>query len=202
MSVFANLKIDFDINWTTMLVGWNGLGTFSPWPDRRDEFPPLFSAGELAAFAYERLASSSDVAEQDLIVKLVSLDLHNETRQEIRGLLIHLAEFDGSDPTFEFRKWRLVLLEDLLENIPKDAVYGLMALTEFWQSVGFPPESPHEVQGRGNEITPSEYYHDEKLQQMLDMHRAWVRVEKAAIMKRDHEVKNKGVSEGRNFDNA
>lgn len=187
MSVFANLQVGFDVNWTTMFVGWNGLGTFSPWPDRRDEFPPLFSASELACFADERLATYSDVAEDDLIVKLLWLDLPNERRETIRGLLKHLADLGEGDPVFELRKWRLVLLEDLLENIPSDALNGLIALTEFWQSVGFPMESPHEVQGRGNEVTPYEYYQDRNLKRLLDRHRSWVQEERTAINKREDE---------------
>ena len=56
-----------------------------------------------------------------------------------------------------------------------------MALTEFWQNFGFPTDSPHEVQGRVNEITPLEYYDDQNLQRLLSRHRAWIQEEKAAL---------------------
>jgi hypothetical protein len=183
MSAFKKLKTDFDINWTTILAGWNGLGPFSPWPDRRDEFPPFFSADELVCFANERLDSSTDASEVDLILQVLSLNLRTEHRQTIRDLLARLSDLTGSDPAFELRKWRLVLLEELLSTMPNDATYGLTALTEFWQGFGFPPDSPHQVQGRGNEIVPSEYYQDDTLQRLLAQHRTWVKAEKEAIGK-------------------
>ena len=181
MSSFQKLKTEFDTNWTTILVGWNGLGVFSPWPNRWVEFPPLLSADEIAGYADERLASSSDVAEENLIVNLLSLDLRAETRETIRNLLTRLSDVSAGDPVLELRKWRLILLEELLDNMPKDAVYGLMALSEFWQNFGFPPDSPHEVQGRGNSITPSEYYQAQNLHRLLGRHRAWVLEERAAL---------------------
>jgi hypothetical protein len=181
MNVFSKLRANFDISWTTILVGWNGLGAFSPWPDRSDEFPPLLSADDLVTYANERVASSSGVAEDDLIAKLLSLDLRTESRETIRDVLTHLSNLCRGNPAFEIRKWRLILLEELLDNIPKDALYGLMALTEFWQSFGFPLDSPHEVQGRGNKVAPSEYYQEHNLYQLLARHRIWAQKEKIAL---------------------
>ena len=186
MSVFAKLNADFDINWTTVLVGWNGFGVFSPWTDRADEFPPLLSVDELVDYANVRLSSASGNIEADLIIQLLSHDLHTEKRVAIKDILTKLSDFGSRDPAFELRKWRLVLLLELLDNIPKDALYGLMALTEFWQNFGFPPDSPHEVQGRGNNIDPTEYYQDQNLQSLLDCHRDWVEKEREAIKKREN----------------
>jgi len=185
LSTFEKIKADFNTNWTTLLVGWNGLGVFSPWPDRADEFPPLLSADEMVAYANERLALSSSIAEQDLIVKLLSFDLRQESREAIRGVLTQLSNLLESDSAFELRKWRVVLLEELLDDAPTDALYGLTALTEFWQGFGFPSDSPHEVQGRENEMTPFEYYGDQNWKRLLNRHRAWIQDEKSALHKQD-----------------
>ncbi len=181
MSDFAKIRAEFDANWTTVLVGWDGLGVLSPWPSRWTEFPSLVSGEEVSAYADERLASTTDLSEQDLILKLLSVDLRTESREAIKDMLKPLSDLDGGDPAIELRKWRLVLLEQVLENMPQDALYGLMALTEFWQSFGFPPDSPHEVQGKENTITPSEYFQQENLTRLLARHRAWMNDEKAAI---------------------
>jgi hypothetical protein len=181
MSAFTKLKASFDINWTTILVGWNGLGVFSPWPDRWDEFPPLLSADELAAYADERLASSSDVAEENLILQLTLLNLRTESRGTIRDLLMCLSDLSGCDSSCEVRKWRVILLEDLLENIPSDPLHGLIALTEFWQNFGFPPDSPHEVQGKGNTVNPADYYQESNYQRAVSRHKAWIEQEKAEL---------------------
>jgi len=183
MSTFENLKAAFVANWTTVLVGWNGPGVLSPWPDRWVEFPPLISPDEIAAYANDRLAATSDPAEQALIVALSSSDLRTEGRETIKDLLAPLSELDAGDPDIEIRKWRLVLLEQVLENMPHDPLYGLMALTEFWQSFGFPSDGPHEVQGKGNTLTPSEYYKQENVHRLVARHYEWVEGEKAALRK-------------------
>lgn len=183
MSAFEKIKANFNTNWTTVLVGWNGLGMLSPWPDRWNEFPPLISADEISAYAYEKLASSSSSVEQDLIVALLSVGLQTESRESVKVLLTPLSDLSKGDPSIELRKWRLILLEDVLVNMPKDAVYGLLSLTEFWQNFGFPSNSPHDVQGRGNTITPSEYYQDENLHRLVDRHRTWLEDEKAVLKK-------------------
>lgn len=182
MTPFARLGKQFGVNWTTILVGWKGLGVFSPWAARTAEFPPLLSADELAAYANERLASSSDVAEDDLIVNLLSLDLHTESRETITEHLARLSDLCGGDSSRELRKWRVVLLEDLLEHIPSDPLYGLIALTEFWQNFGFPPDSPHEAQGKGNMVSPADYYQESNYQRLVSRHKAWIEQEKARLL--------------------
>ncbi len=182
MSIFSNIRAAFDMNWTTVLVGWEGLGVLSPWPSRWTEFPSLVSGEEVAVYAEERLASATDPSGQDLILKLLSVDLRTESREAIRDLLKPLSDLDGNDPAIELRKWRLVLLEQVLENMPQDTLHGLMALTEFWQGFGFPPDSPHQVQGRGNEIGPKEYYTAENFREALNRHRRWIEKETAELM--------------------
>jgi hypothetical protein len=181
MSPFARLKAQFVVNWTTVLVGWKGLGVFSPWPARSADFPPLLSVDELTAYANERLASSSDAAEDDLVVRLLSCDLHTESRETITEHLAKLSDLCGCDSSRELRKWQVVLLEDLLGNIPSDPLYGLIALTEFWQNFGFPPDSPHEVQGKGNTVTPDDYYQESNYQRLVSRHKAWIEQEKTGL---------------------
>jgi len=147
MSILTRLSSQFDTNWTTILVGWEGLGRFSPWPASPADSPPLISTSELTAYAEKRLASCSDNAEIDLVVRLLSLDFDAENWETVRACLKDLASVCPADPSYELRKWRVVLLEELLEKIPDDPLYGLIALTEFWQNFGFPPDAPHEVQG-------------------------------------------------------
>jgi hypothetical protein len=65
--------------------------------------------------------------------------------------------------------------------MPEDPLYGLLALTEFWQSFGFPSDSPHVIQGRGNTISPAEYFQQNNLNRLLSLHRKWIQQEKALI---------------------
>ena len=181
MSAFTKLRAEFITNWTTILVGWIGLGVLSPWPDRWKESSPLVSVTDITAYADQQLASSTGDAERNLIVKLLSLDLRTERRETIRDFIQRLSDLDGGDASVELRKWRVVLLEELLDNMPKDALYGLIALTEFWLSFGFPSDNPHEVQGRENALTPAEYYQQENLNRLLGRHRVWIDQERSEI---------------------
>ncbi len=181
MSTFEKLSVTFKTNWTTILVGWTGLGVFGPWPERWSEFPPLISAEEIVAYANARITHASSIEEGDLIDQILAHNLRTGTREETRDQLKRLSEVFGGDPALDLRKWRLVLLEELLANLPQDALYGLISLSEFWQSFGFPPDGPHEVQGRGNAISPSEYYQQPNLDRLLTRHLSWIQCEKAAI---------------------
>lgn len=91
MSAFARLRATFSVSWTTVLVGWIGLGELSPWPDRWAEFPPLVSASELAAYAEERLAMPGSATEQQLTVSLLSLLGGSAQRQTVRKILTELS---------------------------------------------------------------------------------------------------------------
>lgn len=183
MSAFTDLRKQFDANWTTVLVGWRGLGVLSPWPDRWKEFPPLLSAEELANYALARLGANTDQEELDAASSLLSLNLREERREDVCALLDRLSTADKSDPALELRKWRLVLLEHRLKDLPKDPLDGPVALSEFWNDFRFPPDSPHEAQGVGNSLSPSEFYTQENLDRLLSRHQAWIRDERESIKK-------------------
>lgn len=168
MTLFARLSETFSVNWTTLLVGWD-----RPW-----ESPAVLSTDDIDSHATERLASGVDARDEALIVELLALDLPNADRALIRRCLARLSDLCRSDPSSELRKWRVVLLEQLLENLATDPVYGLIALTEFWLGFGFPPDSPHEVQGRDNSMSASEYYQEDNYRRLLLRHRSWIEQEK------------------------
>lgn len=183
MSAFVDLRKQFGVNWTTVLVGWRGLGVLSPWPDRWKEFPPLLSAEELADYALARLDANTDQEELDAASSLLALNLREERREVVCALLDCLSSLDKSDPALELRKWRLILLEHRLEALPNDPLYSLIALTEFWNDFGFPSDSPHEAQGVGNSLSPSEFYTQANLDRLLSRHQAWIRDERESIKK-------------------
>ena len=74
----------------------------------------------------------------------------------------------------EARKFRLALLEDVLDSLPTDPVDGLIRLTEFWAKWEYPSDSPHVVQGRGNKLSPVDYYTLDTFARLIAEHRAWV----------------------------
>ena len=178
---FEKIKAEFGANWTTVLVAWTGLGVLSPWPDRWKDFPPLIAIAEIKDFAGAMLSQCSDPIELDLILALTESDLGAKTREEVVHMLEPLAGSDSDRKDIELRKWRWVLLDEVLMNLPENPEDGLMALTEFWQEFGFPADSPHVVQGRGNAIGPSEYYTKWNLKESVNCHRAWMEKERVVL---------------------
>jgi len=109
------------------------------------------------------------------------LNLSDTTREEVRKLLEPLSDLADGNPALELRKWRLVLLEQLLLDLPPEPTSALFTLTEFWQEFGFPADGPHEVQGLGNAASPFDYYQRRTLASTLARHRAWIDREKATL---------------------
>lgn len=181
MTTFEQLKRHLSINWTTVLVGLNGLGAFSPWPDRIDQFSPFLSLDEVFEFAYERLALTSSSEETELIHLLTSLDHSTATRASVRSILVRLSSLECNDVSIEVRKWRIVLLEELMKNLASSALYGLLQLSEFWQGFGFPSDSPHDVQGVQNNLTPDQYYRIDNFEKTIVDHNEWIIAEKASL---------------------
>jgi hypothetical protein len=153
-------------------------------PSGLTDFPPLLSASEIAAYAEQRL-TASDEAEVDFLEKFLSLDLQGASREQIESFAYRLSDLERHDTDVELRKWRAIRLEEVLETIPDDPIYGSIALTEFWQEFGFPPDSPHEVQGKDSSFDPSEYYRPENWTRLLNIHRVWLKNEIEVIQGQD-----------------
>lgn len=171
MNDFERLQIYFRVNWMTVLVGWEGLGVFNPAPGEWFEFPALLCANDILNFANKQLLIVTDPNEFNLITDLAFQDLDAMNRIEIRELLSPLAISWSENRDVEIRKWRVVLLERLLEEMPKDFFYGLLAVADFWSDLGFPADAPK----------MSDEYTEENFQKSLATHKSWIVKERAKI---------------------
>jgi len=159
----AGLKV----NWGTLLVGLQGPGAY----------PRLLTLGDIDAFAAARMKSAPSSC-QDAVDVVVSL---GQGLEATLAELMRRAQTEDVDPSIELRKWRAVLLKREMSRLPARAPYALNALTEFWERFGYPGDSPHVVQGRGNAVTPNEYYTDHNLERTLQAHREWLERETSAL---------------------
>ena len=175
MSIFTKIKKEFSINWGTVLVGWNNLSHQSP----------QITFNEIKEFAFERLESSDCTqSEEDTIIQLLSKNQNEFDKEEICDLLVTLSHFSNAKITIEERKWRVTHLGEMLMNIPTNPIYALIALTDFWASYDYPSDSPHVIQGKDNELSPTVYYTDVFFQNMLSVHNEWIKKEKQSIRDR------------------
>ena len=148
------------IGWGTLLVGWDGPGKHGR----------LLNADQVFSFAEPLMADLP----AETVAGLADPD-------ELPRVLRELARREGANRDHDVRKWRLVMLKRAMAELPKDPVYGLIALTEFWERFDFPSDSPHVVQGRGNQISPAEYFTAESYRRILDDHERWIRDEEADL---------------------
>ncbi len=155
-----------DVNWLTLLVGMDGPG----------KHPPLLSLDDIAAYATEEIERSADSAAAAGV--LASLD---SGADEVRATMRRFAETQHANAEREVRKWTVILLKHAIRHLPSDPIYGLLALTEFWEQFDYPADSPHFVQGRGDSTLPGDYFTDENFRSVVQRHREWIASEVAAL---------------------
>lgn len=156
----AQFKKRFCVNWTSLLAGFRGFGRY-----RR-----LVTLSDIDQFASDNLALSSDSDPQ--LIKLI--DVSGRNSDQVEATLVSLAERSHSAFEREVRKWTVCLLEEQLHELPDDPLYGLLCLTDFWCGLDFPAYSPHQVQGRGNNVDPLSYYTAENYWETLRRHKQWI----------------------------
>jgi hypothetical protein len=83
-------------------------------------------------------------------------------------------EEDTKKNSNDLKKWELLLLENFLEELEEDPIRGLTNLTSFWSQFDFPHDSPHEVQGCHNNLTPEDYYTQKNYLKIITKHKNWI----------------------------
>ncbi|HUU23163.1 MAG TPA: DUF2247 family protein, partial [Phycisphaerae bacterium] len=165
--IFKTIRSRFPVNWLTLVIGWRGVGNR----------PRAVDLQDVKDFSADMLGRSGDV--DCRVADLATISERDEDRVE--SILAKLAEEGAYPYDDESRKWMVVMLEQELASLPADPLYALLHLTDFWSEFGFPADSPHEVQGKGNNMTPTEYYTQETYDRLLGQHKSWLEREKARL---------------------
>lgn len=155
-------KFGFLINWTFLLIGYCG----------SSNIPVQVTKQEICDYAVSQLENKID--SNELIIDLVSTGTDDF---EFRRTLEKLSSNEQTDFNLQVRKWRVILVKETLETLPKNAFDGLIALSELWVTLEFPDGCPHIFQGRNNSISPEEYYTDNTLSSVLERHGSWINSE-------------------------
>ena len=155
--------LGLSLSWEIIRCAWEG----------QDGVPRLVAASEVRRFALGEIETASTVDLESIAV-LTSEDNGDEIRVQLSKLAPEISDR-------AVRVCRLLHVHRVLDRLPGDPVDALMELTSLWASLGFPADSPHVVQGRGNAITPAEYFTDENLRIILERHAAWVESEAASL---------------------
>lgn len=149
------------VNWGTLWTAWKGLRAY----------PPLIGASDVIEFAVDKLGSEKAVP--DPVLRLASL--YQTETDKVRELLFSLSKSNPYDPETEERKWRLIILMDLLGHLPKDPMYAVLELADFWSTWDFPADSP--ISG----ININEFYDKQGVEKLFSSHAKWIENEKRAL---------------------
>jgi hypothetical protein len=95
-----------------------------------------------------------------------------------------LTEKEPASYELEFRKWRVLWIRDSLPDSDANHTFGLAKLEDLWARFDFPDDTPHVIRGKGNAITPDEYYTEDNYKTSLKKNQDWVNKEINEIRKR------------------
>ncbi len=154
-------KNNLKITWTAIEIGLQGYKFF----------PQQLDYSDIVEYAVKLLVD--ELADNEEVILLASCNVSNF--EEIKDLVSQLKSNENLNCTLELRKWVVLALDNLLHNINiDDYIDGLNEITHFWSMFDYPEFSPHQVQGRKNEISPKDYYSKENYKKILNTHKNWL----------------------------
>jgi Uncharacterized protein conserved in bacteria (DUF2247) len=154
------------VGWQTALVGWNGPGANEQ----------QVNGHQIVELAVTKLSKSPELHGE--AVELASLEGH-ET-EDIDRLLRRLASHERSSEDHELRKWRILLLQRVLDELPEDPLYAWTTLGEFWHSFGQPRDCPEIIHSFAK-LPATNRYTALTRQKLLTNHQAWLATERSSV---------------------
>ncbi len=166
MNKLETLKnMGFKISWKLINIGLHGL----------EKIPTILTYDELLDYFNNQLTNINKETED-----IITLVCTSENILKFNKLLEEFANRDESNVIIQIRKWRVYLLKNIIDNISKDYLQGLLELMEFWISMGRTEKCPHifpdEMQ-KENYFTPNMY------ELLLKRNSIWLAEEIADIIK-------------------
>ena len=163
-------KIGFKISWNLIAIGLYGNG----------EIPPSITHLDVVDYLDGLLTGIDEQA-----TNIIALICEKEDYTKFNRLLKELASEDNSNIAIQKRKWRVCLLKDLVDNINKDSLQGLLELMEFWVSMGKPDNCPQTFPNSDNKKSIQEYFTQASYEFNLNKNREWLNEEIQSIVKLD-----------------
>ena len=169
--LFDLKKMGFKISWNLIAMGVYG----------NDEIPPTITHIDVIDYLDNLLI---DINEQT--DNIISLVCEKDDCVKFDRLLKKLADEDSANIAVQKRKWRACLLKNLIDNISKDYLQGLLELLTFWASMGMPNDCPQKIPSENDEKEIQEYFTKESYKLILDENRMWLNYEIKNIIELDN----------------
>ena len=151
-------KYNVGIDWNILKLGFYGFAYMKPQFDKND----------IERYACNILSkSSNDNYNVALLASAKSLD-DFEVSESLNKLV------DNKSMEKDKRKWIAIYLLKTLDALDdKDYINGLVTVGDVWAMFDFPDFSPHIIQGKNNNITPTEYYTEDNYITIKNVNREW-----------------------------
>lgn len=121
-------KLGLCVTWK--LIDIDLCGTF--------QIPPQLSKDDLLDYLYNKLNVIDENTDD-----IISVVCESDDFDKCKKIVNSLATKDMSDSSLQFRKWRVLLLQNLINEISADYFQGILQLMEFWTIIGIPKNSPN-----------------------------------------------------------
>ncbi len=153
------LKHDL-IDWAVMFHGVKGLSNDSE---------PL-SVASMRIFINKEL---EDISIDDSVFEIViELEDNDLSSFDLCSKLQKICELRNLDTSLAKRVWRLVALEEILENLEPDPLYGLIDLSSFWAAWEWPSDAPKSMLN-----SSAQDYSFENYERIVNEHNQWLKNE-------------------------
>jgi hypothetical protein len=159
-------EYDFKLTWRLINIGYKG----------SEIFKGQLTSNDVIDFAMQK------VMEGDKNPTVFELSCeYAQNGEEISKCIDKLTLYENVDYDIEYRKWRVIYVINHLPKPDVEFVSGLLELGDIWSAFDFPTDSPHVYQGRNNNLTPEQYYTQEKFDELLKKHKEWIDKEIALL---------------------
>ncbi|PHV12239.1 DUF2247 family protein [Chitinimonas sp. BJB300] len=177
-NVFLRLEAHSLVDWGVLLLGiQNELPGFS---DER------LSGKFVEEFATEELAEIGSGDELFELMASLALDVDTAS-PETRKSIEEVCHIKRVDTQLSMRKWQFVIIEDLMNRIDPDPLYGLIQLSEAWAAWGWPSDAPTSMRNGGGGISADQYGSSDAFLRIKEEVEKWLRTELTEL-KKDSDV--------------
>lgn len=161
-------NMGFKIPWKLISIGLHGC----------DRIPVLLCLDEILEY-FDSLLIKVDEQTDDII----SLICEKDDPMKFDSLLKKFADKDESATEVQIRKWRVYMLNNLLENISEDFLQGLLELMEFWVTMGESDDCP--LIFPTIKMIKKDYFSKESYEFLVERNYKWLNQEISDIISSD-----------------
>lgn len=157
-------------DWAVVLQGASGI------PSHLGRLPPACVEG----FANTELEKAA--VDDPLLDVISGLAVDSDLpASELCPQLQKMCESKNVDMQRAKRIWRAAALEEVLTDVDSDPLYGLIKLSEFWSSWGWPADAPPSMHPSAKTLPEHDYHSASNYGHVIREHEQWLKVELAVL---------------------